>query len=144
MRGWAAPSPFLRGKLQRLTAERVLVNGNGLFADRRIDGRLSMRSAALRIETRGVVDLAGAGYRDVAIAAELLRPPALFRNMTGRQVRMTALLDGGFGRADFRLSPDRAAHRLRPDRIRGRAGERARPAVAVRRSRCRCWSPRGG
>ena len=35
LRGWAAPAPFLRGKLQRLTAPRVLVNGSGLFADRR-------------------------------------------------------------------------------------------------------------
>ncbi len=111
MRGWAAPSPFLRGKLQRLTADRVLVNGHGRFADRRIDGRLSLRSAALRLETRGVVDLGGNAYRRVAIAVELLRPPALFRNMTGRQVRMTALLDGGFGRASFvyRLTAPRIA-----------------------------------
>jgi translocation and assembly module TamB len=99
--GWAAPSPFLHGKLQRLTAARVLVRGNGLFTDRRLDGRLSLMSASLRLEARGLVDLRRSRYENVAIAAELLRPPALFPNMTGRQVRLAAMLDGPFGTASF-------------------------------------------
>ena len=109
--GWASPSPVLRGKLQRLTEGRVLVAGTGAVRDRRIDGRLSLRSAALRFETRGAVDLDRGRYDDVAIAAELLRPATLFRNMTGRQVRLSGLLDGGFGRADFvyRLTASRIA-----------------------------------
>ncbi|MGZ8310637.1 MAG: translocation/assembly module TamB domain-containing protein [Allosphingosinicella sp.] len=109
--GWAAPAPFLRGKLQRLAAPRVLVNGSGTFADRRLDGRLSLRSGALRLEGRGAIDLGRGRYDDVEIAADLLRPPALFRNMTGRQVRLTATLDGEFGRADFvyRLTSPRFA-----------------------------------
>ena len=57
LRGWAAPSPFLRGKLQRLTAPRVLVAGTGTFADRRLDGRLSLRSARCGSESRGAIDL---------------------------------------------------------------------------------------
>ena len=101
LRGSAAPAPFLRGKLQRLTSPRVLVNGSGTFADRRLDGRLSLLSASLRIEARGIVDLAGGDYEDVAIAAELIRPPAMFPNMTGRQVRLAALIDGRFGTARF-------------------------------------------
>ncbi len=111
LRGWAAPAPFLRGKLQRLTSPRVAVRGTGTFAGQRIDGRLSLRSASLRVEARGVVDLRRNAYRDVAIAAELIRPPAMFRNMTGRQVRMTALLDGPFGTANFvyRLTAPRIA-----------------------------------
>jgi len=111
LRGWAAPAPFLRGKLQRLTSPRVAVRGSGTFADQRVVGRLSLRSAALRVEARGAADLRRNAYRDVAIAAELLRPPALFRNMTGRQVRMTALLDGPFGTASFvyRLTAPRVA-----------------------------------
>jgi len=99
--GWAAPSPFLRGKLQRLTAPRVLVNANGRFENRRIDGRLSLMSAALRLETRGLVDLARRRYENVQIAAELLRPAAMFPNMTGRQVRLAATLDGSFDTAAF-------------------------------------------
>ncbi|HVH01367.1 MAG TPA: translocation/assembly module TamB domain-containing protein, partial [Amaricoccus sp.] len=111
LRGWAAPSPFLRGKLQRLTATQVLVAGTGTFAERRLDGRLALRSSALRVETRGAIDLGRGRYDDVAVAAELLRPAALFRNMTGRQVRLTGLLDGRFGRADFvyRITAPRVA-----------------------------------
>ena len=102
MQGWTAPSPFLTGKKQRLTAPRVLVDATGTFAHSRIDGaRLSLRSAALRIEARGGVDLSRGSYESVQIAAELIRPPALFPNMTGRQVRAAALLDGRFGHAEF-------------------------------------------
>ncbi|WP_243451040.1 translocation/assembly module TamB domain-containing protein [Sphingosinicella sp. CPCC 101087] len=109
--GWAAPAPFLRGRLQRLTAPRVLVNGSGAFADRRLDARLSLRSASLRVETRGAVDLGRGAYDGVEIAAELIRPAALFRNMSGRQVRLTGLLDGRFGEAAFvyRITAPRVA-----------------------------------
>jgi translocation and assembly module TamB len=109
--GWAAPAPFLRGKLQRLTAPRVAVNATGTFENRRIDGRLSLRSAALRVEGRGAVDLGRGRYDSVEIAAELLRPPALFPNMTGRNVRASALLDGRFGDVGFvyRLTAPRIA-----------------------------------
>ncbi|HVQ08651.1 MAG TPA: translocation/assembly module TamB domain-containing protein [Allosphingosinicella sp.] len=101
LRGWAAPAPFLRGRLQRLTAPHVRIAGNGLFAERRVTGRLSLLSGALRADARGTVDLAGARYEDVRIAALLTRPPAMFRNMTGRDVRLAALLDGGFNDARF-------------------------------------------
>jgi translocation and assembly module TamB len=101
LRGWAAPAPFLRGRLQRLTAPIVRIAGNGLFAGRRVSGRLSLLSAALRADARGTVDLAAGRYEDIRIAALLTRPPAMFRNMTGRDVRLAALLDGGFGDARF-------------------------------------------
>jgi translocation and assembly module TamB len=111
LRGAAAPAPFLRGKLQRLTSPRVLIDGSGVVAGRRIDGRLSVASPSLRLEARGIVDLAGGDYEHVAIAAELVRPPAMFTNMTGRQVRLAALLDGRFGSARFvyRLTAPRIA-----------------------------------
>lgn len=99
--GEAVPSPFLTGKGMRLTAPRVLLNGRATLADRRLDGRLSLRSAAVRAEARGVIDLGTSGFDDVALAIDLLRPAALFPNMTGRNVRLAAILDGPFGRADF-------------------------------------------
>jgi translocation and assembly module TamB len=101
LRGWAAPAPFLQGRLQRLTSPSVRIAGEGLFAGRRVNGRLSLLSGALRADARGTVDLAGARYEDVRIAALLTRPPAMFRNMTGRDIRLAALLDGGFGDARF-------------------------------------------
>ena len=99
--GWLAPAPFLKGKLQRLSAPRVLVSARATLADRRLDGTLSLRSAALKAEGKGVIDLARSGFDDVRIGIDLLQPTALFRNMSGRAVRLTALLNGPFGRSAF-------------------------------------------
>jgi translocation and assembly module TamB len=101
LRGWAAPAPFLEGRWQRLSSPRLRIAGSGLFSGRRIDGRLSLLSGAVRADARGIVDLAGARYDDVRIAARLTHPPAMFLNMTGRDIRLAALLDGGFGDARF-------------------------------------------
>lgn len=99
--GAMEPSQFLQGKKQRLTAPRVLVRGSATLKDRILDGRLSARSAALRVEAKGALDLAERRFGDVRIGADLLRPAALFRNMTGRRVRLSLLLDGRFDRANF-------------------------------------------
>jgi translocation and assembly module TamB len=97
--GWAAPAPYLTGKPQRLTVPRVLVNGTGTLAERRLTGRLSLRSAALRLETRGTIDLGQNRFEGVQIAADLLQPRALFPNMSGRDIRLALLLDGPFSTA---------------------------------------------
>ena len=109
--GTLAPSSLLKGRLQRLTAPRVLVNGSATFADRRLDGQLSLRTPALAIDTTGIVDLGANAYRDVRIKARLLRPPALFDNMTGNMVELRAILDGPFATAafDYRLDASRFA-----------------------------------
>ncbi|HEX8641512.1 MAG TPA: translocation/assembly module TamB domain-containing protein [Allosphingosinicella sp.] len=99
--GWAAPAPFVGGMGRRLSTPRVLLNASGAVDGSRFDGRLSARSPSMRLEGRGRIDAGEGRYDDVALAAELLRPSAMFGNMTGRQIRMTALLDGRFGRADF-------------------------------------------
>jgi translocation and assembly module TamB len=99
--GWLAPAPFLKGKLQRLTAPRILLNANATLADRRLDGRLSLRSSALKAEADGVLDLAVSGFDGVRIGVDLLRPAAMFTNMAGQRVRLTALLNGPFRRSAF-------------------------------------------
>ncbi len=60
-----------------------------------------MSSRSLRAVTRGALDLGGNRYRKVSVGIDLLRPPALFPNMTGRNVRMVWTLDGPFARADY-------------------------------------------
>ncbi len=99
--GALAPAQFLKGKLARLSAPRIAVQGSGTFVDRRLDGRLSLRSAALKIETAGIVDLATSAFENVRIGADLLRPPALFPNMTGNRVRLALTLNGPFKAAAF-------------------------------------------
>jgi translocation and assembly module TamB len=99
--GKLAPAPFLKGKLQRLTTPVIDVRGNGTFAESQLDGELRLASPALRAVARGRLDLAEGAYRDLRLGADLLRPPALFKNMTGRNVRLVWTLDGPFGRADY-------------------------------------------
>ena len=99
--GRLAPSPFLKGKLQRLTAPVVRVSGNATFLERVLDGELALASPSLRAVARGKIDLAASRYGDLRLGVDLLRPAALFPNMTGRNVRMVLTLDGPMDRADY-------------------------------------------
>ncbi|HEU5285791.1 MAG TPA: translocation/assembly module TamB domain-containing protein, partial [Sphingomicrobium sp.] len=99
--GEIAASQFLKGKLQRLTAPVVRVRGDGRLEDRVLDGQLALTSRALRAVSVGAIDLGGNRYRRLRVGIDLLRPSALFPNMTGRNVRMAWTLDGPFGRADY-------------------------------------------
>ncbi|PSJ38783.1 translocation/assembly module TamB domain-containing protein [Allosphingosinicella deserti] len=94
--GWATPGQFWTGAKARLTAPRVAIAANATFADRQLAGRLSLRSAALKMEGAGIIDLAGSRFRQLRVGADLLRPPALIDTMTGQKVRLTLLLDGPF------------------------------------------------
>jgi translocation and assembly module TamB len=99
--GRLAPAQFWTGKKARLASPLVVLNARSTFQDRRLDGSVSLRSAALKVEARGAIDLARSAFEQVRIGADLLDPKALFGNMTGTKVRLTALLNGGFSRAVF-------------------------------------------
>jgi translocation and assembly module TamB len=99
--GLLAPSPFLKGKLQRLTAPQVRVTGEATFLKRILDGQLALASPSLRAVAKGMVSFADNRYDKVNLGIDLLRPPALFPNMTGRNVRMVWTLDGPMDRADY-------------------------------------------
>ena len=101
LRGALAPSRFVTGRQMRLTAPVVRVNGAATLKDRILDGRVVLGSAALRIATSGALDLANNRFRGVRIGIDLLRPPALFTNMTGRNVRALISLNGPFDNATF-------------------------------------------
>jgi translocation and assembly module TamB len=95
------PSQFLRGRLMRLTAPVVRVNGSASLKDRVLDGQLTLGSGALRAVASGALDLAGNRFRNVRVGLDLLKPEALFTNMGGRNVRMLITLDGPFGTATY-------------------------------------------
>ena len=99
--GNLAPSPFLKGKLQRLTAPIVKVKGDATFVDRVLEGGLTLASPSLRAAASGKMDFAEGRYDKVALGIDLLRPAALFPNMTGRNVRMVWTLDGPRGSANY-------------------------------------------
>ena len=105
------PSAVAGGKLARLTAPRVAVNGGATLANRRLAGNLALRSAALAVDAAGTLDLGASAFRNVRLRARLLQPAALFPNMTGRDVELRAVLDGAFATAgfDYRLTATRFA-----------------------------------
>ena len=99
--GAIAPSRFLTGKLMRLTAPVMRVRGDATLKDRILDGQLALGSPSLRAVAAGKLDLANSRYRGVRIGADLLRPSALFPNMTGRNIRLLWTLDGPFTGANY-------------------------------------------
>ena len=99
--GQLAPAPFLKGKLMRLTAPVVRVRGDATLANRILAGQLSLGSPSLRAVAAGHLDLAQSRYRRVRLGVDLLRPTALFPNMTGRNVRLLWTLDGPFAAANY-------------------------------------------
>ncbi|WP_267435715.1 translocation/assembly module TamB [Sphingomonas sp. GM_Shp_1] len=109
--GTIAPSLVLHGRLQRMTSPRVIVAGQGDFAERRLNGAFALRSPALRVRARGVVDLGASRFEGLRVDARLLRPEALFGNMSGQAIALTLRLDGGFDHAafDYRLAATRFA-----------------------------------
>ena len=108
LQGQAAPARFLTGKLERLTEKVVAIRGDATLKDRQLDGELTAASGELRAVAKGTVDLARNRYRGMRLGVDLLRPPALFGNMTGKAVRMVWTLDGPFATADYsyRLTSD--------------------------------------
>jgi translocation and assembly module TamB len=101
LRGVLAPSQFLSGRLMRLTAPVIRVTGNATLKDRILDGEVVLGSASLRAAASGAFDLGHNSFRSVRIGLDLLRPPALFTNMTGQNVRALITLDGAFGTANY-------------------------------------------
>jgi translocation and assembly module TamB len=95
------PSQFLRGRQMRMTAPVVRVSGSASLKDRILDGQLVLGSGALRAVASGSLDLARNRFGTVRIGLDLLKPAALFTNMSGRNVRMLITLDGPFGTANY-------------------------------------------
>ena len=101
LQGQWAPAPFLKGKLQRLTVPQVSIRGDATLRNRILEGQLAASSPELRAVARGAVDLAKNRFHGMRLGIDLLKPPALFPNMTGRNVRMVWTLDGPFATADY-------------------------------------------
>ncbi|HET6943592.1 MAG TPA: translocation/assembly module TamB domain-containing protein [Sphingomicrobium sp.] len=99
--GAVAPAPFLKGRLMRLTSPTVKVLGDATLKDRVLSGQLAIGSGALRAVASGAIDLAQGRYRNLRLGVDLLRPPDLFTNMTGRNVRMLWTLDGPYATARY-------------------------------------------
>lgn len=111
LEGTLTPAPLWTGKKQRLTAPRIAVAGEGVLERRVLDGQVRLRSAALAVRAAGGLDLAASAWRRLQVRAQLLRPAALFPNMSGRAIELRAILDGPVrtARFDYRINAERFA-----------------------------------
>lgn len=107
--GQLTPRGLVGGLARRLASPRVLVNGSGTFAERRLDGMLSLRSPAVVADATGVIDLGASAFRNLRMRTRLLRPAAVIPTMNGAGVELRGVLDGNFATArfDYRLRADR-------------------------------------
>jgi len=101
LKGMLAPAPITKGKIQRLTSPAIHVDGKATLANRRLDTTLSLKSGAVDIKASGVLDLAQSTFDGLGVDIQLLKPPAMFPNMTGRDMRLRANFNGPFASADF-------------------------------------------
>jgi len=111
LRGTARPAPFLKGKLQRLSSPEVAIDMSGMLDERKLDLTLDLRSSALVVTGGGVLDLGRNRFEGMKLAGNLLKPPALFPNMTGQDVRMRLAIDGDFQgpTVDYMITSPRVA-----------------------------------
>ncbi|MGE5063671.1 MAG: hypothetical protein ACM3IG_06365, partial [Myxococcales bacterium] len=101
LQGQWRPAPFLTGKLQRLTVPVVTIRADGTLKDRILDGELLAATPELHAVVKGKVDLANNRFTGMRLGIDLVKPTALFPNMTGKNVRMVWTLDGPFSTADY-------------------------------------------
>ena len=106
--GQWAPAQFLTGRFARLAEKLVTIKGAGMLSDRILTGEISASSHALRAVAKGSVDFAANRYRGMRLGVDLIKPSALFDNMTGKNLRMVWTLDGPLATADYsyRLTSD--------------------------------------
>jgi translocation and assembly module TamB len=104
--GAVRPGLILAGPAARLVEPAIRIDLTTALAERRADLRLIARSNALAVTAGGVVDLGRSRFGNLKFDAQLLTPGAIAPNVRGRDVRLSALLDGPFATptVDYRLS----------------------------------------
>ena len=66
-----------------------------------LDGQLTSPRPSFARSPRARSTSRNNRYRGMRLGVDLLKPPALFPNMTGKNVRMVWTLDGPFATADY-------------------------------------------
>ncbi|MEO7690125.1 MAG: translocation/assembly module TamB domain-containing protein [Sphingomonas sp.] len=106
VRGPLHPGVLMAGPVERLTAPQLLVDLTATLANRRADTRLSLRSDALAVNAKGMIDLGQSRFDAFSVDARLLTPGSIAPNLNGRDVRASLLLDGAFAQplVDYKIS----------------------------------------
>ena len=109
VRGQVVPGLMLGGPAARLAGPAIGIDLTATLAERRVDAVLRARSAAMALDAAGLIDLAESRFGDFRVNAQLLRPGAIADNAAGRDVRLSAVLDGPFATPTVAYALDAAA-----------------------------------
>ncbi len=82
------------GQVRSLLAPTAYLNLATSWENRQADLRLSLNNRHAAVTAQGIVDLGNNLFRDLAVGVRLADPRALAPNLTGRDVRVTAILNG--------------------------------------------------
>lgn len=106
VRGPTWPGVYMQGPVERLASPQLDVALDAVWRDRAADGLLKLRSRALSVEAKGIVDLGRNRFGNLNVDAILLTPGAIAPNLSGRSVRAALALDGPFNRpvVDYKIS----------------------------------------
>jgi translocation and assembly module TamB len=83
---------------RRILSPLVQVNLVTSLDQRRADLRLRLNSESVAVAAEGLVDLGQSQYRDLRVAARLIRPGAIAPQLRGRDLRVAMVLNGAFAR----------------------------------------------
>ncbi|GGE76096.1 translocation/assembly module TamB domain-containing protein [Sphingomonas prati] len=95
-KGRTQPGLMLTGPAARLVEPATDVDLMATVEKRIVDTRFAVRSAALAVEGQGRVDLGQSRLGNLRIEGQLLRPGAIAPNVRGRDIRLSAAIDGPF------------------------------------------------
>ena len=104
--GEARPAPLLPPAVARLAEPVLRLDLAAALDKRRADTRFHISSAAADLSGQGLLDLGRSRFGDFRITALLLQPGSIAPELTGRDVRLAATLDGPFAGPfiDYRLT----------------------------------------
>ncbi len=111
VKGPLRPGLFLGGPAARMTEPAIDLDLAAALSRRKVDLRVAARSNAFSAQAQGVFDLAESRLGNVRIDAALLTPGAIAPNLSGRDVRLAAVLDGPMATPtiDYRATATRIA-----------------------------------
>lgn len=95
-RGNAHPGLYMAGPVERLTAPRLDIALDATLDHRTADTRLTLRSSALAVDARGLLDLANSRFGHFQVDARLLTPGAVAPKLTASNAAAHLMLDGAF------------------------------------------------
>jgi len=106
--GGVMPGILLTGPAARLTQPAIHIDATTTLDKRKADTHVALSSSALTAQAAGLIDFGQSRLGDLKIKARLLTPGAIAPNLAGRNVAVTAALNGPFASPSvaYRISAD--------------------------------------